>query len=156
MKSIHLFRFSTEARSRLAKDKTCEIEYNDGQMSILEIAGDERFEPLLACSIPELEAYHFTSDCNVLRYEIDADGGLNLNERTFLVGSNSLRMYLAMMELLPTFWSPTRTTLNFCIEFLLLENEIWSFIGAERYFYKFLNFINMLSYVNDLSNASLT
>ena len=52
-------------------------------------------------------------------------------------------MYLAMMELFPTFWSPTKTTLNFCIEFLLLENEIWSFIFCFDIYYLFLNYIEI-------------
>jgi len=37
-------------------------------------------------------------------------------------------MYRAMIELFPTFWSPTRTILNFWIELRLLEKLILSLI----------------------------
>lgn len=98
-------------------------------MCILQVAGDERFKSLLTSCIPELQSDHFTLNCYILRHEIYADRRLNYKVYTFFVGSNSLRIYLAIMELLPTFWSPTSTTLNFCKAFRLLENEIWSFIN---------------------------
>ena len=97
-------------------------------MCVFEVAGNQTFKSLLACSVPQLQSDYFASCCDVLTDEIDPDCRLARTMHTFLVGSNSFRMYLAMMELLPTFWSPTSTILNFWIEFRLLEKLILSLI----------------------------
>ena len=57
-------------------------------MGVLEVAGNERFESFLASSVPQLKTYHFALDCDVLGYEVDADGWLAKIMHTFLVGSN--------------------------------------------------------------------
>ena len=72
-------------------------------MGILEVTWDETLESLLAGCIPELKTDNFPSGCDVLADEIDANSGLSQGTSTFLVGSNSFRIYRAMMELLPTF-----------------------------------------------------
>jgi hypothetical protein len=95
---------------------------------VLEVAGDEALEALLPRSVPQLQANDLAAGCDVLADEVDPDGRLPYRTSTFLVGSNSLRMYLAMMELLPTFWSPTSTILNFWMELRLLEKLILSLI----------------------------
>jgi hypothetical protein len=61
-------------------------------MGVFEVAGNETFESLLTSSIPELKANHFATGCDVLAYEVDPDGRLTHPIRTFLVGSNSLRI----------------------------------------------------------------
>ena len=107
---------------------TGQVEYDEGEVGILEVAGDEALEPLLTGCVPELKTDNFAGGGDVLADEIDANGGLSQGTSTFLVGSNSLRMYRAMMELLPTFWSPTRTILNFWIELRLEEKLMLSLI----------------------------
>lgn len=82
-------------------------------MGIFKVAWNETLEALLPSSIPQLKTDHFASSGDVFTNEVDTDGWLFQCTGTFLVGSNSFRMYLAMIELLPTFWSPTRTILNF-------------------------------------------
>ena len=72
-------------------------------MGVLEVAGDETLESLLTGSVPQLQTYNFAPGCDVLADKVDADGGLASPTTTFLVGSNSLRMYLAIIELFPTF-----------------------------------------------------
>ena len=97
-------------------------------MSVFEVAGNETFEALLPRRVPELQSDYFACCCDVFADEVDPNGRLIVTKSTFFVGSNSFRMYLAIMELLPTFWSPTRTILNFCIELRLLEKLILSLI----------------------------
>lgn len=43
---------------------------------VLEVAGDEALEPLLAGSVPQLQAVVAAVDGDVLDQEVDADGGL--------------------------------------------------------------------------------
>ena len=45
-------------------------------MCVLEIAGDQRAEALLASGVPELEAVVLSTVSEVLGEEVDADGGL--------------------------------------------------------------------------------
>ena len=97
-------------------------------MCVFEVAGNETLETFLACGIPQLETNYFAARCDVFTDEVDSDGGLSASTSTFLVGSNSFLMYRAMIELFPTFWSPTRTILNFWIELRLLEKLILSLI----------------------------
>ena len=61
-------------------------------MGVLEVAGDETFESLLASSVPELKPDHLSAGRDVLAYEVDPDGRLTRLTLTFLVGSNSLRI----------------------------------------------------------------
>ncbi len=82
---------------------TRQIEHNDCQVCVFKIARNQRFESLLSSSIPQLKTYHFTLHCNVFRNEVDSDGGLGNMLITFLVGSNQLRIYRPIIELLPTF-----------------------------------------------------
>ena len=82
-------------------------------MGIFEVTGNETLKSLLPCCVPQLKPYDFATSCDVFADEIDTDCGLTQSNHTFFVGSNSLRIYLAMIELFPTFWSPTRTILNF-------------------------------------------
>jgi hypothetical protein len=95
---------------------------------VFEVAGDQTFEALLPCSVPQLQSDYFAGCCDVFADKVNSNGWLIVTKSTFFVGSNSFRIYLAMIELLPTFWSPTKTILNFCIELRLLEKLILSLI----------------------------
>lgn len=97
-------------------------------MGVFEIARNETLKTLLSGCVPKLQSDYFTSSGNIFTDKVDTNGGLTHLTFTFLVGSNSFRMYLAMMELFPTFWSPTSTILNFCMELRLLEKLILSLI----------------------------
>ena len=55
-------------------------------MCILEVGGDERLEPFLACSVPQLEPHHFAGDCDVLGDEVDADSGLSCVGDGYILG----------------------------------------------------------------------
>lgn len=98
-------------------------------MGVFEVAGNEALEAFLPCSVPQLQTDDLSSGCDVLTDEVDSDSRLTHPTHTFLVGSNSFRMYLAMMELFPAFWSPTSTILNFWMELRLLEKLILSLIA---------------------------
>lgn len=102
-------------------------------MGVLEVAGDQTLEALLARSVPQLQTDDFAGSGDVFADEVDAYGGLRVGRRTFLVGSNSFRMYRAMIELFPTFWSPTSTILYFWIEVRLLEKLMLSLISPNNY-----------------------
>lgn len=107
---------------------TWQIKHDQGHVRVLQIARYQTLESLLPCCIPQLQSYYLTRHCDIFGYEINADCWLNKATITFLVGSNSFLMYLEIIELFPTFWSPTSTTLNFWIVFRLLEKLIWSFM----------------------------
>jgi hypothetical protein len=111
-----------------SKWSTCEIKNDEGHVRILQIAGDEALEALLPRCVPELQPDYLTTRRDILADEVYSYCRLSHLTFTFLVGSNSLRIYLAMIELFPTFWSPTRTILNFWMELRLLEKLILSLI----------------------------
>jgi hypothetical protein len=102
-------------------------------VGVLEVAGNETLEALLSRSVPQLQPDDFAGCGDVFADEVDAYGGLRVGRRTFLVGSNSFRMYRAMIELFPTFWSPTSTILYFWIEVRLLEKLMLSLISPNNY-----------------------
>jgi hypothetical protein len=66
----------------------------------------------LSGSVPELETQGFALDLHGLGDEIDADCGLNDARVTLAVNSKESWMNLDIIEVFPTFWSPTSTTLN--------------------------------------------
>ena len=55
----------------------CHIIDQDDTVGISQIAGNQTFEPLLACSIPKLQSDGFLAHSHVLGDEIDANGGLD-------------------------------------------------------------------------------
>lgn len=55
---------------------TCDIEDDDGTGSVPEVAGDERLETFLACSVPEEDADGSFLDLNSFCKEVDSDSGL--------------------------------------------------------------------------------
>lgn len=82
---------------------TSQVEDYEGHVGIFKIAGNKTFKSFLPRSIPELKANNFAPSRNIFAYEVDTDGWLTTMNNTFLVGSNSFRIYLAMIELFPTF-----------------------------------------------------
>jgi hypothetical protein len=93
------------------------VDEKDG-VGVAEVAGDETFEAFLASSVPELEADGALVDDDVFGDEVDAYGGLHILTRTLCMLSNSFLMNRLIIELFPTAWSPTNTTLNFIVCFL--------------------------------------
>jgi len=137
-------------------------------MSIFKIAWNKTLESLLSSSIPKLKTNDFSACSNVFAYEIDTNGWLCIEWFTFLVGSNSLRIYLAMIELLPTFWSPTNTILNFWIELRLLEKLMLSLIfvynqtinnqilrSIQKYCHQLIQKCRNISTLSEILNTSI-
>ena len=90
-------------------------------MGILEVGGNETSVALLACSVPHLQPIQVGVLCDVLDVEVDADSGLGSKWTTLWVSSKWSVVYFSMMEVLPTPWSPRKTTLNFSAFFAVLE-----------------------------------
>ena len=82
---------------------TGEVKNYKSHMGIFEVTWDETFESFLTCSVPQLKTNDFSTRSNVLTDKVDSYCRLDTSIDTFLVGSNSFLMYLAMMELFPTF-----------------------------------------------------
>lgn len=83
----------------------------DAAVSVLEVGFDEAPVLLLPCGVPELDLVLGAPEGDGLEHVVDADGGLSGEGGTFWRESNSLVMYLRMMEVLPTALSPRNTIL---------------------------------------------
>jgi hypothetical protein len=90
---------------------TGEVEDDEGDESVLEVAGDQRAEAFLAGGVPELHAEDAGADVQVLGHEVDADGGLDERWGTPMPSSNLSWMNRMRMEVLPVDCSPRKTTL---------------------------------------------
>jgi hypothetical protein len=66
----------------------------------------------LAGSVPELQTQSFALDLHGFSDEVDADGWLDEGRITLAVNSKESWMNRDIMDVFPTFWSPTSTTLN--------------------------------------------
>lgn len=88
------------------------IDDDEAGIGISDVGGDEGAEALLACGIPELQTECFSVNLHGLGHEVDSDSGLNGLATTLEVNSKESWMNLDMIDVLPTFWSPTSTTLN--------------------------------------------
>jgi hypothetical protein len=100
---------------------TCDIENQDGAMCVLQVRGYETAVSLLTGRVPELQLVDFVVVANVLVHEVDADGGLRKPMSTLPESSKRSLMNLSIMELLPTAWSPSSTTLYRILLPILLE-----------------------------------
>ena len=103
---------------------TCEVEDDEGDEGVLEVAGDEGAEPFLACGVPELHPEDVVSNVDVLGHEVDADGGLPSADVTPSPSSNLSWMKRVRMEVFPVDCSPRNTTL---ILLLICAKEDYDF-----------------------------
>ena len=59
-------------------ERTCDVESDDGDCGVLDVGGDETFEPFLAGGVPEVEDDDLILHVHLLRHEVDSDRSLCL------------------------------------------------------------------------------
>lgn len=77
-RSIHSFRLSKDFSSLIIGARTGEVEHDEGDEGVLEVAGDQRPEPLLSGSVPKLHAEDAVADVQVFGHEVDANSRLRV------------------------------------------------------------------------------
>lgn len=103
---------------------TCEVEDDEGDEGILEVAGDEGAEAFLAGGVPELHPEDVVADVDILGHEVDSDSGLRSADGTPSPSSNLSWMKRMRIEVFPVDCSPRKTTL---ILLLICANEDYDF-----------------------------
>ena len=103
---IQPFVYSLKGRSK------ANINHDKASISVTHVRGDECSKTLLACCIPELESQSLSLDLHGFCDEINTDGRLNLSYGTLEVNSKESWIKREIIDVFPTFWSPTSTTLN--------------------------------------------
>lgn len=94
-------------------------------MCIFKISWNQTSISLLSGSIPHLKPEVLSIFWNIFYIKINSYSCLfnHYEIDTLYPYSNLLLVYLSIIDVLPTPWSPRNTTLNFCA-FLLLDEEV--------------------------------
>lgn len=88
------------------------IDHNETGIRVPYVGGDKSTKTLLSCGVPQLQSQCLALYLHRLRHEVDPDCRLPDTTATLEVNSKESWMNRDIMEVFPTFWSPTRTTLN--------------------------------------------
>lgn len=80
-------------------------------MRVSKIGGHKTHVLFLAGSVPELEFVVVAEEGEGFGEEVDADGGLHVERRTCSSGLNRWLTNRSMMQVLPTWQSPSRIIL---------------------------------------------
>lgn len=105
---------------------TGHIEYKYTTNCVLQIGGDDTFEFLLTCSVPQLESTTTTFIFDIFAHEIYANRWLDNTENTLKKSSNRLLANFSMIQVFPTPLSPKNMILCVFLPSLeLLEEDIF-------------------------------
>lgn len=99
-----------------------DIEDNQRAMRILKVSWYQRFEALLSCRVPNLQAIRLVAYRHLLRQKIDSHCRLNGSLVTLAPSLKRSLTYRSIMQDLPTDWQPKRTILSLSLpETVLIE-----------------------------------
>lgn len=108
--------------SAIEGGSAADIEDNERTMRIPQVSRYQRFEPLLSCRVPNLQAIRLVANRHLLCQKIDTHCRLNPSLVTLAPSSKRSLTYRSMMQDLPTDWQPSRTILSFNLpETVLIE-----------------------------------
>lgn len=88
------------------------IDHDETGIRVTHVGWDEGSETLLSSSVPQLKSQSLSLDLHCFGDEIDTHSGLNQSQSTLDVNSKESWIKREMIDVFPTFWSPTSTTLN--------------------------------------------
>ena len=90
---------------------TCQVENDESNTGIFQIAGDQGPKSLLSCSVPQLQSEVMLPNSEVFRHKINTHGCLDMIIITPCPSSNLSYINRSRIDVFPVDWSPRKTTL---------------------------------------------